>query len=78
MELTANQQNWADDITEEIVYLIQKANNEYVETISTHESNEVILSILRKFKLEDDADMLIDCLGVKNYEKIREAEQGYY
>jgi len=77
MELTANQQKWADDITEEIVFLIQKENKAYGEAISTHESNEVILSILRKFKLEDDADRLIDCLGLKNYEKIREAEQDY-
>jgi hypothetical protein len=72
------QQNWLNSITEEIIFLIKRANEEYDELISNHESNEVVLSILRKFNLDDDEEMITECLGSKNHEKIREAEQGLY
>ena len=75
-----------DKITDLIVRDIKIANKRRQKVIAKDETNSAILSILSKRFYEefidgvdiDSDDFLIEKLGLNNYERIREAEQGLY
>ena len=69
-----------DDTLSQIIKDIKKENDGRKDgsTMSDDTSNEVVLSILEKHDLEDDAEQLEARFGVDGYCAIRDAEAGIY
>ena len=67
-----------EELLNKILDEIKQSNNKNAVAMGDEDDNEKLLSILRKYNLEDYADFLCCVFGNKGYDKIREYEKGMY
>ena len=63
---------------DKIIEKIKEANEASSTVIADDESNEIISAILAEFNIDDNESELTERYGQDGYEKIRDAENGFY
>ncbi len=63
---------------EKIIAEIKSVNESRGCNMSDDADNDQLISILSKFDLPDDADILENAFGLDGLHRIRDAEQGLY